>query len=94
MTYNLKFHEKALAEYQALDGSLRERIKKKLAERLENPHVPKDHLSGSSNRYKIKIMNPCFRLVYAVEDREITVCVLAVGTRERGKVYQLADKRT
>ncbi|MBP8277289.1 MAG: hypothetical protein KAX55_10400 [Propionivibrio sp.] len=36
----LRFHELALAEWRKLDNSIREPLKKKLAERLENPRIP------------------------------------------------------
>lgn len=34
MTYKLRFHELALAEWRKLDGSVREPLKKKMTERL------------------------------------------------------------
>ncbi len=36
MSYKLCFHELALAEWSKLDNSIREPLKKKLAERLDN----------------------------------------------------------
>lgn len=36
----------ALAEWNALDGSVRTPLKKLLAKRLDNPHVPGDELHG------------------------------------------------
>ena len=48
MTYSLKFHEKALKERQKLGEPIRNQLKKKLMERLENPHVQADRLSGFS----------------------------------------------
>ena len=46
---------KAFKEWQKLDSSIKEQFKKKLAQRLENPKVPKDKLSGFENVYKIKL---------------------------------------
>ena len=46
MTYSLQFHEKALKEFRALDAEVRERFKRKLEERLREPHVEADRLSG------------------------------------------------
>lgn len=40
MSYSLKFLPKALKEWQKLALPIRTQFKKKLAERLENPHVP------------------------------------------------------
>ena len=39
MPYKLRFHALALQEWQALDSSIREPFKKKLAERLEKAGV-------------------------------------------------------
>ena len=93
MTYSLLFHEKALPEWRKLDRAVRERLKAKLAERMENPHVPGDRLSGPPNRYKIKLMNPGVRLVYEVVDDRVEVYVLAIGKRERDQAYVKAAKR-
>ncbi|MCO6062231.1 type II toxin-antitoxin system mRNA interferase toxin, RelE/StbE family, partial [Pseudomonas sp. MOB-449] len=46
MTYRLVFKEEALKEWRRLGDTVREQFKKKLAERLENPMVPGDRLSG------------------------------------------------
>jgi mRNA interferase RelE/StbE len=40
MNYELLFHPDALDEWRKLDKTVREQFKKKLAERLQNPHVP------------------------------------------------------
>lgn len=93
MTYSLEFHEKALKEFKALDAAVRKRLIRKLAERLENPRVDADRLSGQRDRYKIKLKTPGIRLVYEVRDGVLTVFVLAVGKRERSAVYREADKR-
>ena len=39
MSYDLKFLPSALKEWKKLDSTIREQFKKKLLERLENPHV-------------------------------------------------------
>ncbi len=93
MTYNLLFDSRALKEWKKLAPSLQQQFKKKLAERLINPHVLGDKLSGHNNRYKIKLRSAGYRLVYQVNDTEITVLVLSVGKRERGEVYNKANNR-
>lgn len=67
MPYKLRFHELALAEWRTLDGSVREPLKKKLAERLDNPRLPSAALSGMPDCYKIKLRNLGYRLVYRVD---------------------------
>lgn len=93
MTYNLEFKQSALKEWNKLGATLKAQFKKKLIERLGNPHIPSAKLSGADNMYKIKLRQSGYRLVYQVEDNVITVTVLAVGKRERSDVYKKAAKR-
>lgn len=93
MTYKLRFHEQAWAEWQRLDGSVREPLKKKLAERLEQPRVPSAALSGMPDCYKIKLKTIGFRLVYQVQDDVLLVTVVSVGKRDRSRVYVGAKDR-
>ncbi|WP_186155758.1 type II toxin-antitoxin system RelE family toxin [Burkholderia gladioli] len=92
--YELKFLVDALKEWNKLDKSIQTQFKRKLAERLENPHVPSARLSGDLvNCYKIKLSALGYRLVYRVEDSVITVTVISVGKRERAAVYARAMER-
>lgn len=93
MSYRLRFHELALAEWKKLDNSLREPFKRKLAERLDNPRIPSAALAGMPDCYKIKLSRAGFRLVYRVEDEIIFVTVIAVGKRDRLAVYDAAKSR-
>lgn len=90
MSYELAFHPAALIEWQALDGSIRQQIKRKLAERLEQPRVPAASVSGGPDLYKIKLRTPGYRLEYQVQDECVTVLVLSVGKRERLAAYTAA----
>ncbi|MCU4483902.1 type II toxin-antitoxin system RelE family toxin [Acinetobacter ursingii] len=93
MTYKLDFLEEALSEWHKLNPSIKQQLKKKLLKVLENPRVPKNKLSGHSNRYKIKLRSIGYRLVYEVIDNEIIVLVIAVGKRENNTVYNDANSR-
>ena len=93
MTYKLDFKKSAYKEWNQLGATLRGQFKKKLLERLDNPHVPASKLSGADNLYKIKLRQSGYRLVYKVEDDVIIVTVLAVGKRERSDVYKKAMHR-
>lgn len=93
MNYSLKFKQDALKEWGKLDSGLREQFKKKLEERLLNPRVPASRLSGQKNRFKIKLRQAGYRLVYEVRDTELVVVVVAIGKRERSAVYKMAEKR-
>jgi len=92
--YSLAFKPSALKEWKKLAPAIRDQFKKKLAKRLDEPHVPADALSGLPGCYKIKLKSVGYRLVYQVEDGDILVTVVAVGRRERGDVYSKAKDRT
>jgi mRNA interferase RelE/StbE len=93
MSYELAFLDEALREWRKLDPVTRDQFKARLAERLQNPKVPSARLHGAKERYKIKLRNAGFRLVYEVRDRDLLVLVVAVGKRERNEVYRAAERR-
>lgn len=95
MSYQLQFTVRALKGWKKLGETIRQQLKKKLAERLENPKIPGDRLHGvlgSKPCYKIKLRSSGYRLVYEVDDEKITVLVLVVGKRNRSEVYKQAAK--
>ncbi len=92
--YRLLFVPQALQEWHALDGSVREVVKKLLAKRLLNPHVPGGALHGElAGCYKIKLLKQGIRRVYAVEDDRLVVMVLAIDKREDNAAYKSASAR-
>ncbi len=93
MTYKLVFKSEAEKEWRKLDETIRIQFKKKLIERMANPHVRAAKLSNMPNCYKIKLRSAGYRLVYEVRDSELVISVVAVGKRERNSVYKIAIKR-
>ncbi|RJP84481.1 MAG: type II toxin-antitoxin system RelE/ParE family toxin [Desulfobacteraceae bacterium] len=93
MSYKLKFLPTALKEWKRLDNSIQAQLKKKLQERLESPHVSGCQLSGFKNHYKIKLRTSGYRLVYEVIDDELYVLVIAIGKRDKNRVYKKARDR-
>lgn len=92
--YRLKFVPDALKEWQALDGSIREPLRKALKKRLEHPHLPGSELHGDLRGcYKIKLRKQGYRLVYMVEDDVLVVLVLAIDRREDLAAYHAALAR-
>lgn len=92
--YGLRFMPEALEEWRKLDGSVQTNLKKLLAKRLDNPHVPGGELHGPlAGCYKIKLLRQGVRLVYLVEDDHLVVTVIAIDKREDGVVYQSAMAR-
>jgi mRNA interferase RelE/StbE len=93
MTYKLHFLPAALKEWEKLGATVRSQFKKKLAERLEDPRVPADKLRGYDSVYKIKLRAAGYRLAYEVIDDELVVYVIAVGKREKSKIYSTLKDR-
>jgi mRNA interferase RelE/StbE len=93
MSYSLEFKSSALKEWRALGSTIREQLKKKLAERLLRPAIPSARLHGMPDCYKIKLHASGYRLVYQVVDSRVTVIVVAIGKREGAAVYRTAETR-
>ena len=66
MTYSLEFDARALKEWQKLGDTVRQQLKKKLAEVLLNPRVEANRLHSLPDCYKIKLRSSGYRLVYQV----------------------------
>jgi len=92
-TYELEFVASALKEWNKLGPNVRDQFRKKLGERLRNPHVPAARLSNLPDCYKIKLRSAGYRLVYQVEEARVVVVVVAVGRRDRNLVYKIAAGR-
>jgi mRNA interferase RelE/StbE len=93
MTYELVFDQRALKEFKKLGATIKQQFKNKLAQVLENPHIPANKLSGMVNCYKIKLRSAGYRLVYQVQDEQVVVFVVAVGKREGNEAYGAANQR-
>ena len=92
--YRLQFVPSAWAEWQKLDGSVKEPLRKLLKKQLDNPHVPGAALHGAlAGHYKIKLNKQGYRLVYGVHDDVLIVIVMAVDKREDSVVYESAIAR-
>lgn len=93
-TYRLKFLPEAIEEWNALDGSVKQVLRKALKKRLEQPRTPGAQLYGDlCDCYKIKLRKQGYRLIYSVEDDVLIVLVLAVDKREDMAVYRSAVER-
>lgn len=91
--YALEFNAQALREWGKLGSTIQLQFAKKLKERLDKPRVEADKHRDISNCYKIKLRSIGYRLVYEVIDSRLVVTVIAVGKRERSRVYGSATKR-
>ena len=93
MTYRLEFVAPALKEWEKLDSNTREQFRRKLKERLEEPHIASARLRGARDRYKIKLRSAGYRIVYEVHDDRVLVVVIAIGKRDRAEIYRIAERR-
>ncbi|OUR62710.1 addiction module toxin RelE [Colwellia sp. 39_35_sub15_T18] len=93
MTYELEFKKSALREWKKLGATVQSQFKKKLEAILNDPHIESAKLSGGNELYKIKLRQAGYRLVYEVNDAIITITVISVGKRDKGKVYKAAMNR-
>ncbi len=93
MTYSLEFDARALKEWQKLGNTVREQLKKKLAEVLVNPRVEANRLHSLPDCYKIKLRSSGYRLVYQVIDHEVVVFVVAVDRGEREQACRKVAER-
>lgn len=93
MTYKLKFIPAALKEWEKLPPPIKMQFKKKLAERMENPHVLSSKLRGYEAVYKIKLRSAGYRLAYEVVDDALIIYVLAIGKRYKDAVYKKLASR-
>lgn len=92
-SYRLQFLPAAKAEWDKLDGSVRQQFAKVLLRRLDQPRVPAAELTAMPNCYKIKLRGSGFRLVYRVHDDVMVLITIAVGKRDRSVVHDTAKLR-
>ncbi|MFZ4219264.1 type II toxin-antitoxin system RelE family toxin [Enterobacter ludwigii] len=93
MTYELVFDPGAFKEWTRLGDTVKNQFKKKLANVLVNPWVESARLHGLPDCDKIKLRSQGYRLVYQVHDNDVTVCVIAIGKREKSAAYHDVNKR-
>ncbi len=93
MIYELVFDQRALKEWHKLGDTIKEQFKKKLTQVVINPRVEANKLRELPDCYKIKLRNSGYRLIYQVNDQQITVIVAAIGKRERNEAYDKAKNR-
>ncbi len=92
--YALAFEKSARAEWDTLDGSVKEPLRKALKARLDNPVVPGSAWRGDlAGCYKIKLQKLGYRLIYRMLDDKLIVLVISVAKRNGEAVYKAAIKR-
>ncbi len=93
MSYKLKFLPSALKEWRKLAPELKEQFKAHLNRRLENPYIDSARIRGYKHHYKIKLRSAGYRLVYEVEEKEITIYVICVGRRRHSGLLLMITQK-
>ena len=94
MSYSIKVHDDFKKDLSKLSQPIKDQLYKKLKKVQENPHIPKNRLSGElSSCYKIKLLKAGVRLVYQVIDEEVVILLVTVGKRADSEIYEAAKHR-
>jgi mRNA interferase RelE/StbE len=86
--YELRFGKKANKVWGKLDTAVKRQLQKKLAQVLENPHIPSMRMREYPNSYRIKLRKAGVRLGYRVYDDVLIVMVIAIGQRDKEEIYE------
>jgi len=98
MVYKIEFLPDAEKDFDALDGSIRREVAKKIDALAENPFLGKPlgkkygvDLTGF---YKIYVSKKKYRIVYRLIGKHIEVIeIVGIGKRNKEEVYKLVASR-
>jgi mRNA interferase RelE/StbE len=99
MVYKIEFLPDAEKDFDALDGSIRKEVAKKIDALAENPFLEKPlgikygvDLTGF---YKIYVSKKKYRMVSRLIGRHIEVIeIVGIGKRDKEEVYKLVARRS
>ena len=90
--YRLGFKQSAQKELSKLAKPIQQQFYLKLKERLSNPHVPKDALSGMPNCYKIKLRSIGFKVVEEDYTNKISADLVKKYCLAKGEIIPVCFK--
>jgi len=98
MVYRIEFLPDAEKDFDALDGSIRKEVTKKIDALAENPFLGKPlgkkyglDLTGF---YKLYVVKRKYRIVYRLIGKHIEVVeIVGIGKRDKEEVYRLVARR-
>jgi len=93
MSYELEFEPRAWKEWKKLDRTVQTQFKKRLATVIKNPRIESNKLREFPDCYRIKLRRSGYRLVYQVREKAVVIFVIAVGKRDRKRVYKSVRQR-
>lgn len=82
--YSIFFKESVRKDLAALPGEDLRRIMTRIASLADDPRQPGCEKLAGQERYRVRQGN--YRIVYSIQDRELTVWVITVGHRR--EVYR------
>lgn len=93
--YELVFVPGADKEFAALDGAVRSMILKGFARLRTRPLSVGKPLAGSlAGCRELKFRSDGIRVIYRVRDGQVQIVdILAIGARDKGKVFRSAERR-
>jgi mRNA interferase RelE/StbE len=98
MVYKIEFLPDAEKDFDALDGSIRKEVTKKIDALADNPFLGKPFgkkygvdLTGF---YKLYVSKKKYRIVYRLIGKHIEVIeIVGIGKRDKEEVYKLVARR-
>jgi mRNA interferase RelE/StbE len=98
MVYKIEFLPDAEKDFDALDGSIRKEVTKKIDALADNPFLGKPlgkkygvDLTGF---YKLYVSKKKYRIVYRLIGKHIEVIeIVGIGKRDKEEVYKLVARR-
>lgn len=98
MAFKVELHPKAVRDFNALDGSIRKEIVKKIDALFENPFLGKPlgnklgmDLTGF---FKLYAARKKYRIVYRILKGRLEVIeIIGIGKREKEEIYKLIFRR-
>jgi mRNA interferase RelE/StbE len=77
--YDLRIKPSAVKELEALQAKDRRRIVSRIQDLASEPRPPGCEKLSGQDRYRVRQGN--FRILYEIQDRELTVVVIKIGHR-------------
>ena len=98
MACKIELHPEAVRDFDALDGSVRKEVAKKIDALSENPFLgkPLGNRMGMdlAGFFKLYAARKKYRIVYRLlEDRLEVIEIVGIGKREKMEIYKLIYKR-
>ena len=98
MAIEVLLHPEAIEDFDALDGSVRKSIAKKIDALSENPLLgdPLGNKMGMdlTGFYKLYAVRKKYRIVYRILKGRVEIIeIVGIGKRDKAEIYKLVSKR-